>query len=237
MNHKKQILAITAGLILLGTQIKPLLNSSLISEELRKKINTNLGLLTNQINELLTSAASTLAETYAATKTGTGNKSQLLSKLSMVLLFARIGITRMCIILLTLSSIHVIANNETLINQLENIEQYVFNQPFISKIISQYPKTMEQLTEFARIYWDVSEKVVDAIFAVFSALMNPKESGVSDVLKTAENVLKTLKDMKILENLDLPKLMKMVQVMNALNGAKKPKKNKFKIKIKPKPKL
>ena len=56
-------------------------------------------------------------------------------------------------------------------------------------------------------------------------------SGVSDVLKTVDGVVKTLKDMKIMENLDLPKLMKMVQMMNALNKGKKSKtKNKLIIK-------
>eukprot|EP00486_Rosalina_sp_Unknown_P011216 CAMPEP_0201582988 /NCGR_PEP_ID=MMETSP0190_2-20130828/93045_1 /ASSEMBLY_ACC=CAM_ASM_000263 /TAXON_ID=37353 /ORGANISM="Rosalina sp." /LENGTH=208 /DNA_ID=CAMNT_0048024031 /DNA_START=25 /DNA_END=647 /DNA_ORIENTATION=+ len=206
-NKKQKILILTAGLILLATQIKPLLNSSLISEELRKKINANVVILTNQINELLTSAASTLAETYASAKIGGGtNKTALLSKLSMILLMARIGIARLCLILLTLSSIHVLANNETFISQIENIEQYVFDKPIISKVISQYPKTMDQLMEFAKIYWDLSEKIVNAISAIFNAVMNPNQSGVTEILKTVENVVKTIKDMKVLENLDLPKL-------------------------------
>lgn len=235
--HKKKILILTASLVLVGTQLKPLLNSSLISEELRKKINENVNILTNQINELLTSAASTLAETYKSIKIGGGNnKTALLSKLSIVLLTARVGIIRLCLILLTLSSIHVIANNQTFISQIENIEQYIFDQPFISKIISQYPKTMDQLMEFAKIYWDISEKAVNAISSVFNAIINPQQSGLSDILSTVETVVKTLKDMKILENLDIAKLMQMVQMMNALNKGKKAK-NKIKIKVRPKPKL
>ena len=161
---------------MIGTQIKPLLNSSLISEELRKKINENVSILTNQLNELLTSAASTLAQTYAAAKKGTGNRTQLLSKLSMLLLIARIGITRLVLILLTLSSIHVIANNQSFIQQIENIEQYIFDEPFIAKIIAQYPKTMDNLMEFAKIYWDISEKIVSSIAGIFAALTNPQQS-------------------------------------------------------------
>ena len=62
-------------------------------------------------------------------------------------------------------------------------------------------------------------------------------SGLMDVVKTLESVVKTLNDMKILENLDVAKLMKMAQMMSALNGAKKSKnKNKLVIK-KPKSKL
>lgn len=177
MKYKKEILILTAGFALIVTQIKPLLNSSLIPDELKKKIKLNITILTNQINELLTSAATTLAQSYASVKTGhPTNKIALLSKLSIVLLTARIGITRLCLILLTLSSIHVIANNETFISQIENIEQYVFDEPIISKIISQYPKTMDQLMEFAKIYWDLSEKIVNATSAIFGAIMNPKES-------------------------------------------------------------
>eukprot|EP01084_Bolivina_argentea_P030467 56450_1 len=237
MKHKKQILLLTASLVLLGTQIKPILNSSLIPEPLRQKINENVSILTNQINELLTSAASTLAETYASIKTGSAqNKSQLLSKLSIVLLMARVGIVRMCLILLTLSSLHVIANNQTMIQYIENVEQFVFDPPFLSKTISAYPKTMEQLMEFAKIYWDISDKLVSAASAIFFALINPKQSGVSDTLKMIESVVKMIKDMKIIENLDVPKLLQMVQMMNALNGAKSKTKRKVKSKSKTKSK-
>lgn len=177
MKYKKQILILTAGFVLIVTQIKPLLNSSLIPDELKKKIKLNITILTNQINELLTSAARTLADSYASVKTGhPTNKIALLSKLSIVLLMARVGITRLCLILLTLSSIHVLANNDSFISQIENIEQYVFDKPIISKIVSQYPKTMDQLMEFAKIYWDLSDKLVNAISSIFNAVINPKES-------------------------------------------------------------
>mmetsp|Transcript_33975 Transcript_33975/g.55404 ORF Transcript_33975/g.55404 Transcript_33975/m.55404 type:complete len:238 (-) Transcript_33975:40-753(-) len=233
-DNKKEILVLTAGLLLLGTQVKPLLNSSLISEELRTKINANVKVLTNQINVLLTSAASTLAETYASIKTGNSLSTQLLSRVSIILLMARVGIIRMCLILLTLSSIHVLGNNQTLIQFIENMEQYIFPQPFIAKIISQYPKTVEQCMEFAKIYWDVSEKLVSAVSSVFAAVMNPKQSGLSDILKTVENVTKTVQKMKLLENLDLPKLMQMIQMMNALDKSKAKTKGKIKTKTRPK---
>ena len=57
---------------------------------------------------------------------------------------------------------------------------------------------------------------------------------MTEILKTVENVMKTLKDMKIVENLDIGKLMKMVQMMNALNKGKVKGKNKIKIKVKTK---
>eukprot|EP01084_Bolivina_argentea_P311561 539338_1 len=234
MKRKKQILLLTAGLIVIGTQIKPLLNSSLISEELRKKINDNVYILTNQINSLLTSAASTLAESYKSIKIGGNGNKNLLSKLSLLLLMAKIGIKRLLLILLILTSIHTISNNQSFINQIENIEQYIFPKPFLSKIISQYPKTMDQLENFTKIYWDVSEKAANAISAIFGALTNPKESGISDTLRTVEGVIKTIKDMKMFENLDLPKIMKMIQMMTALN---KTNKRKSKLKIKQKSRL
>lgn len=170
-------------------------------------------------------------------KIGGKNNKILLSKVSMILLMARIGIARLCIIILILSSIHTLGNNEMLIRQIAKIEQYVFHQTFISDVIRQCPKTMDQMMELSKIYWDISEKAFDSISAIFTAMINPRDSGISDALKSAQSVIKMMKDMKLMENLDLTKIMKMVQMMNALNATKPKKKNRNKIKVKPKPKL
>ena len=167
---------------MLGSQIKPLLNSSLVPPSLRKKINANVQLLTNQINALLTSAAGTLAQTYASSKLGGADSAKantahgLLSKLSLVLLTARIGLARLCLIVLTLSSMSVLASNDSLLRRMEGIERMVFAQPMFSRILRQCPKTMAQIDELARIYWDVSAKVVRALAAIFAAVVSPKDS-------------------------------------------------------------
>merc|ERR1712129_284835 len=139
------------------------------------------------------------------------NKIHLLSKVSMILLMARVGIARSCIIILILSSIHSLGNNETLIQQIAKMEQRLFDQTFISDVLRQCPKTMDQMMEFSKIYWDVSEKAYSGLSAMFAAVANPKESGISDALKTVQNVIKMVKDMNLLQNLDLNKIMKMVQ--------------------------
>merc|ERR1712129_8676 len=127
--------------------------------------------------------------------------------------------------------------NETLIRQIAKMEQRLFDQTFISDVLQQCPKTMDQMMEFSKIYWDVSEKAYSGLSAMFAAMVNPKESGISDALKTVQNVIKMVKDMDLLQNLDLNKIMKMVQMVNALNATKPKKKKNRNSKLKIKPKL
>lgn len=134
-------------LLLLSKELRPLLLSKILPKDLQDKIYPQIDILIDQVTDVLSRATESLRETY---NLGTlESKSQLLSHVVLLLMVARVGIARLAIIFLILSTLSALANNELLINAIENMESSLsFDNHLISNVLREYPKQISNMLSY-----------------------------------------------------------------------------------------